>query len=85
MQIAGRTFPFSRTAGGRKANLAQPAQAMAVQIQEASHVDGPHKPGAIIGCQATFCGLGLLALLASETFILAIFAAGPPHQSRGGL
>ena len=88
MQIAGRTFPFSRTAGGREAYLAQPAQAMAVQIQEASHVDGPHKPGAIIGCQATFCSSGLLAVsarLASETLFLGIFAAGPPPQSRGGL
>ena len=70
MQIADRTFPFSRTVGGREANLAQPAPAMAVQIQEASHVDGPHKPAAIIGCQATFCSSGppaLSARLASET------------------
>ncbi len=45
MQIAGRAFPCSGTVGGREANLAQPAPAMAVQIQEASHVDGPQNPG----------------------------------------
>ena len=59
MQIATRTFPVPPTVGGREANLAEPAPAMAVQIQEASHVDGPHKPGAINGFQATYCSSGL--------------------------